>query len=56
MILDLKNNSFSALFFALPNLSLFTFSEKGSSGCVTPKEDINRISSVDDEEHFLDFC
>ena len=28
---------------------------KGSSGCATPKENINRISPIVDEEHFLVF-
>ena len=30
-------------------------SEKGSPGCATPKENINIISSIVDEEHFLVF-
>ena len=29
---------------------------KGSSGCATPKENINRISAIVDKEHFLVFC
>ena len=31
-------------------------SEKGSPGCATPKENINRISTIVDEEHFLVLC
>ena len=30
-------------------------SEKGSSGCATPKENINRIYTNVDEEHFFGF-
>ena len=31
-------------------------SKKGSLGCATPKENINRISTIVDEEHFLVLC
>ena len=45
------------LFFALPNLNLFTSSSQSKKefGCATPKENINRISAIFDEDHFLVF-
>ena len=55
----------SAPFFALPYilyvvclalLKTAQQSEKGSSGCATPKENKNRISAIVDKEHFLVFC
>ena len=59
-MLDLRN-SFSAchkvlLFFALPNWCLKKAQQsKKGSGCATPKENINTISAVD-EEDFLVLC
>ena len=40
----------------LKNLFSGSFFFRAKLGCATPKENINRISAIVDEEHFLVFC